>query len=151
MNSSTIQIPDIPLNRLKDVQIKGNFTINCHDEAMYSKVLTFFYNPKATTKLKFKDIPALELFHEQLDRDNKESMEKTGLPLLTRAYIVAGVAPFKFIIKYESLHELLKLREIFGTRAGKFDTYLIEKRGYDPFDDKFYARCAETTINKVMK
>jgi hypothetical protein len=58
---------------------------------------------------------------------------------------------YRYIIKYESLNELLKLREIFNIRANKFDMYLIKKRGYDMFTTDFYQRCADMTIYKVKK
>ena len=56
----------------------------------------------------------------------------------------------KFFIKYNTLNELLKLREIFRTRAGKFDMRLIKKREYNPFTPDFYL---ETTkpVGKVRK
>ena len=145
-------VEDIQLRRLKDVAVKGNFTINCHDEAMYMDVLGFLYNPKASQVIRFKDIPEIGRFQKQLKEDQERSLRETGWPLLTLGYAyVRCRPPFRFIIKYESLNELLKLREIFNIRASKFDTYLIEKRGYNPFTEDFFDRCADKTIYKVKK
>jgi hypothetical protein len=154
-------IKDITLRRLQEVNVKGSFSINCHNEEMYSHVLDFFYNPKATKVLRFKDIPALEAFHKRLEEDSKmnafinkyvDPMKRVIFPVITRSYAdVRAFPPFKFTIKYETLNELLKLREIFNIRANKFDTYLIEKRGYNPFTADFYSKCADKTIYKVKK
>jgi hypothetical protein len=124
-------IKDIELRRLKDVKVKGNFTINCENVQQ----LLFLHKWFRTTKgqIKFKDIT------------NK------NLPPLNHMSYMFTSNPYRYIIKYESLNELLKLREIFNVRASKFDMELIKKRNYNPFTEDFYSRCADMTIYKVKK
>lgn len=124
-----IEIPK--LIKLKDYQVKGNFTIRCHDYEHYIKVLKFFNVSDAKGFVFFRDL------------NNTKS--KTFIPPV-------GDPPKKlnFILKYESLNELLKLREIFGTRASQFETRLIEKRKYDPFTPDFFDKLSQPII-KIRK
>lgn len=118
----------IKLQRLKDVTIKGNFTIKCTKSCEIFRLHDFFKSYK--NNIKFKDIKNVP---SQPNIDVRISLDE------------------QFIIKYESLAELLKLREICQIRANKFDMKLIEKRGYDPFTPEFYKSCENTDIVKVRK
>ena len=124
-------IKDITLRRLKDVAVKGNFSINCDSVEDFLSLRMFFNTNK--DYISFKDI-------RNVQSSSYSSNWAGGKPNTS----------CKFIIKYDTLNELLKLREIFRTRAGKFDMRLIKKRGYDPFTPDFYV---ETTkpVGKVRK
>jgi hypothetical protein len=122
---------DIKIRRLKDAPVKGNFTINCENEKEFYNVKQFFNTTK--DYIKFRDIK--ECITPYMD---------------TPTYLLVENI-LKFTIKYESLNELLKLREVFNIRANKFDMYLINKRGYNPFTPDFYTRCADPVIYKVKK
>lgn len=123
----------IILTRLQAIPVKGNFTINCDSVEDFLFLRHFFDTDK--NYIHFKNI-----------RNIKEDREflKVGKP-------ETHSTDLRFFIKYESLNELLKLREIFNIRASKFDMYLIEKRKYNPFTKDFYARTADQTIYKVNK
>ena len=126
---------DITIKRLKDAQVKGNFTIKCENSEQIHMLHDFFWTLKPF--IKFKDIKNVVQ-----EKNNRNVLITCGL---------LSDPNRKYIIKYESLNELLKLREIFNIRANKFDMYLIKKRGYDMFTPNFYQLCADMTIYKVKK
>lgn len=118
-------IKDITVRRLNDISVKGNFTIHCETEADAILIRSVF---KTTgDNIRFKDI-----------KDNPE-VDSSTLPL-----------NMKFFIRFESLNELLKLRETFRARGSKFDMYLIRKRKYNPFENDFYKHCADPVVHKVI-
>ncbi len=131
----------IKLRRLKDVKIKGNFTINCDTNDEFIKLQIFFC--ASGDYIKFKNISKSKTYLDQL------AQNYINIPFFP--LYICGDTRTKFIIKYESLEELLKLREIFRVRSGKFDMYLIKKRGYDMFTNDFYKACENTDILKVRK
>ena len=118
-------IKDITVRRLSDISVKGNFTIHCETRDDAAIIRSIFR--KNSDNIRFQDIK------------DRPDVEFDSFPL-----------HMKFGIKYESLNELLKLREIFRTRGGRFDMFLIRKRGYDPFGDNFYERIADPVIYKVI-
>ena len=116
----------IKLRRLMEVDPSGNFSVNCDTSEQFQSVQRFFNTNK--DKLDFKELCE--------ERPEPTNLEPSSFP--------------KFTIHYNNLHELLKLREIFRIRASKFDMYLIEKRGYNPFNEKF-AEIYYAPIVKVRK
>lgn len=134
-------IKDIQLRRLKDVQVKGNFTIKCfhwktldniHNFLQYDEPIPHYMY---VAKLKFKDLQKLN-----------------PRPSATVSNVEPQIAKdHRCIIMYESMHELLKLREIFQIRANKFDCYLIDKRKYNPFNADFFDKLRDPVIHKVRK
>ena len=122
---------DITLKRLKDAQVKGSFAIICDSVEDFLFLRLFFNSDK--NYIKFKDIKAVDTTAKSLKPAKNYNND------------------CKFYIKYESLIELLKLREIFNIRANKFDMYLIQKRKYNPFTDDFYIKTADKTIYKIKK
>lgn len=116
---------DLKLRRLQQVAVKGNFTINCDTNEECHQIQRFFCTTKSY--IKFKDLK---------NGNREKDFEYNNFNK-------------KFIIKYENLQELLKLREIFNTRASKFDMYLIKKRGYNPFVESFFIKIIEPI--KVIK
>ena len=132
---------DIKLKRLKDAQVKGSFAIICDNNNQFRHIQAFFETSK--DYIRFKNIPSIG-----------EIKEKRLSQIIYAPYFplfISNDKRVKFYIKYESLNELLKLREVFNIRANKFDIYLIKKRGYDMFKPDFYKRCADATIYKVKK
>lgn len=129
----------LKLTRLKQVPIKGNFTINCEDNLQFIMVQKFFCT--SGEYIRFKNIHKILEF-----LCKKDTVLFPYIPLM-----VCGDKRTKFIIKYETLEELLKIREIFRVRSGRFDMELIKKRDYDPFTDDFYKLCENTNIEKVRK
>lgn len=121
----------IVLRRLQDVDAGGNFTIHCDSVEDFLFVRSFFNT--SSNNIAFKNIKPKTPNDPFLKRGDKDSFHQ-GL---------------RFFIKYENLNELLKLREIFNTRGGKFDMYLIKKRGYNPFDEMFFTKLKEPI--KVIK
>ena len=123
--------PPIPL---KSFVIKGNFTINCCSLKDYLIVRNFF--PVKKDFIYFKDIAKLsEKFSPNLVFDIGDRKSK-----------------LKFVIKYESMGELLKLRDIFKIRANKFDTRLIEKRKMvNIFGPDFYKEFDNLNIEKIRR
>jgi len=127
---------DLKLRRLQEIPITGTFTINCETNEYFCLVQSLFLT--SHDYIRFKDIGLIPI------RQSRVSPSFPYIPLH-----ICGDKRLKFKIKYESLNELLKLREVFQVRANKFDTYLIQKRGYDPFTNDFYAKCDDPTIYKV--
>lgn len=136
---------DITIKRLKDAQVKGNFTIKCENSEQIHMLHDFFWTLKPF--IKFKDIKNVP--QEKSNNRVQNANGTWGCILITCGLF--GDPNRKYIIKYESLNELLKLREVFNIRANKFDMYLIKKRGYDMFTPNFYQLCADMTIYKVKK
>lgn len=132
-----MQKSKLKLTRLQDNQVKGSFALNCETNEQFIRLQTFFIT--SNDFVKFKSIPAIGEFKQ------KQWISHIYTPLL-----VCGDKRLKFLIKYESLNELLKLREIFKARGNKFDMYLIKKRGYDMFTPEFFEKCADKTIYKVI-
>lgn len=132
---------DITIKRLKDAQVKGSFSIICDDNEQFRMIQAFFETSKDF--IKFKSIPDI----------GKVKEARLAQPIYSPYFplFIVGDTRLKFLIKYESLNELLKLREVFNIRANKFDMYLIKKRGYDMFTPNFYQLCADMTIYKVKK
>ena len=126
------------LRRLSDVPVKGSFALNCETNEQFIRLQTFFITSKDFVK--FKDIPNIPAWKY----NNPESKFVLYAPLF-----VCGDKRVKFFIKYESLNELLKLREIFNARGNKFDMYLIKKRGYDMFTPEFFEKCVSSIIKKI--
>ena len=133
----------IKLRRLQDVAVKGNFTINCETSDEIHMLHDFFWTEKSA--IKFKDIqhvptkmPVDKIIHE----DKCTTVYTMGLK---------NDPNRKFVIKFETLAELLKLRELFRVRSSKFDMYLIKKRGYNMFTTDFYKQCENTDIQRVRK
>lgn len=120
----------IKLKRLQDIIVKGNFSINCDNNDEIIMLHQFFFT--LNNYIKFKDISSIS---------NKENININEINTDIKT----------FIIKYESLAELLKLREIFRIRASKFDMALIKKRKYNMFTDDFYILCENTNIQKIRK
>lgn len=127
-------ISPIKLKRLKDAEVKGSFAIISDSVEDFLFLRLFFDTEK--NYIWFKDI-------KKVDTKTRSLKEAE--------YSQKAAMDCKFYIKYESLIELLKLREVFNIRANKFDMYLIKKRGYDMFKPDFYSRCADMTIYKVKK
>jgi hypothetical protein len=119
----------IKLKRLQDIIVKGNFSINCDNNDEVTMLHNFFFT--LNNYIKFKDISNI----------SKENINVVEIDTNNKT----------FIIKYESLAELLKLREIFRIRASKFDMRLIKKRKYNMFTDEFYTLCENTNIQKIRK
>lgn len=140
----------LQFERLREIPIKGNFTIKSHTFDVYKFVMSFFYNRGAKQALYFKELNHLPSFQKEIE-EYKQECEKSN-----QFFIIESFSPvwtvkdkWKFIIRYESLNELLKLREIFNVRGNGFDTRLIEKRGYNPFTPDFFAKITEPI--KVIK
>lgn len=129
----------IAFKRLRDTNTAGNFTIKCETNIQFIHVQGFFETSK--DNIKFKDL--LEVGKIRQERLSQVPYAPY-FPLL-----ISGDKRLRFVIKYENLNELLKLREIFNIRGGKFDMYLIEKRNYDPFNEMFFTRLIEHV--KVIK
>jgi len=151
------QPKDIQLRRLQEVAVKGNFTINCDTLEQKVRVMRFFdtflYTRKNHDYVYFKDIKNI------IPENGRDGADETCVDIDASVFLeIVDSQPkpkkkitHKFFIKYESLTELLKLREIFNIRAGKFDIHLIKKRGYNPFTEDFYKRCADSTIYKIKR
>lgn len=124
----------ITLKRLQEVPVKGNFSINCETNAEFDH-LTLLFNT-SNDYIYFKDVQLIgtKSWSCNLVRDETRK---------------------KFTIKYESLAELLKLRDIFKIRGAKFDTYLLEKRKMGTFDSFFSVSLLEEfknlNISKIRK
>jgi len=130
------------------VPVKGSFALNCENPDQFRMIQKFFETHNDFVR--FKDIPSIgERKYNTLAR-----IPKVLIPLVSKLQISIGDDTIekrvKFFIKYESLNELLKLREVFNARGNKFDMYLIKKRGYDMFTPEFFEKCADKTIYKVI-
>jgi hypothetical protein len=137
-------IKDITLRRLKDVKVKGKFTINCEYSDYFDYVRSFFQTSLDETTFR----------HAMLFQYNMGNVATQYCPAPVPSLVFNGPMPVhsnRFYIHYESLHELLKLREIFRIRANKFDVYLIKKRGYNPFHEHFFDDLRDPVIHKVRK
>lgn len=137
-------IKDITLRRLKDVEVKGKFTINCESSDYFDYVRSFFQTSLDQTTFR----------HAMLLQYNMGNMATQYNPCPVPALVFIGPIPIqsnRFYIHYESLHELLKLREIFCIRANKFDFRLIKKRKYNPFDKEFFNKIRDPIIYKIRK
>lgn len=129
---------DIKPIRLKDFTIKGNFTIKCQCDEHFTMVQQFFGTTKDTIQFKqLLNINPIESF--------KNCLSVPHTPL-----VIDDDKITKFIIKYETIDELLKLREIFRVRASQFETRLMEKRKYNPFTNDFFSKLTEP-IEKIYK
>jgi hypothetical protein len=129
----------IAFKRLRDTSTAGNFTIKCETNIQFIHVQGFFETSK--DNIRFKDLLAVG---ETKAKRLSQVPYAPYFPLL-----ISGDKRLRFVIKYENLNELLKLREIFNIRGGKFDMYLVEKRDYNPFNEKFFTRLTEPV--KVIK
>lgn len=131
-------IKDIELRRLKDVKVRGCFTLKTRKWDDIDYVVQFFQmTHQSPDKIKFKELVKLNYVPVMglLEPDPYPDFDME----------------WRLYIMYESLHELLKLREVFQIRANKFDMYLIEKRGYNPFDEHFFKKLRDPVIHKVRK
>lgn len=135
----------IKLQRLQDAVVKGNFTIKCDTSEQIHMLHDFFWTFKPY--IRFKDITMA--LQKKKDNVVLNSNGTYGCKIITMG--IVGDTNRRFIIKYENLEQLLKLREIFKIRANKFDMKLIEKRGYNMFTVDFYKACENTDILKVRK
>jgi len=129
----------IAFRRLNAVDSGGNFTIKCETTSQFIQLQAFFETSKEY--IRFKDL-------SEVGKTKQSRLSQVPyapyFPLM-----ICGDKRLKFIIKYENLNELLKLREIFDIRGGKFDMYLIDKRHYNPLDEKFFTKLTEPV--KVIK
>ena len=121
----------ISFKRLRETDVSGNFTINCDSVEDFLFVRSFFNT--ASNNITFKNIKRKTTDDPFLKAGDKASFHQS----------------LKFIIRYENLQQLLKLREIFNVRGQKFDTYLIDKRKYNPLDDSFFTKLTEPI--KIIK
>lgn len=130
----------IKLRRLQEVPVKGNFTIYCEDHEQFIKLQTLFTT--SAEYVVFRNIPEI--------LNNKSTYVCTFIPVYD-----SKDTRTKFIIKYESLMELLKLRDIFRIRGAKFDVYLLAKRKMGEFDtffsEELLKQFKDLTISKIRK
>ena len=129
----------IKLRRLQDVAVKGNFTINCEDNLQFIMLQQFFCI--SSDNIRFKNVHKIPTYIC--------SLIPSHFPFVP--VMISGDTRTKFIIRYETLAELLKLRELFRVRSSKFDMYLIKKRGYNMLTTDFYKLCENTDIQRVRK
>lgn len=119
-----------PLCKLKDVPITGNFSINCETHDQYIMLQNFFHTNNQS--IAFSKINQVK---------NQKSITKES-----------DSSRLKFVIKYESFEELLRLRDIFMVRANKFDMYLIKKRKNGiVFDEEMLKKFSTLEISKARR
>ena len=123
----------IQLRRLTEVPVTGAFALKCETPEQFKFLQSFFIT--FDDYVKFKDLPEIGKHRAGI-----------GYPI----NFDANESRVKFFIKYESLNELLKLREVFNARGNKFDLYLIKKRGYNILLPDFFDKCADPKIYKVI-
>jgi hypothetical protein len=122
-----------PLTRLKDMEIGGSFTINCENKEQLIMIQDFFKTKNLS--IAFNKIAIVK---------DKEYEKGKSSPLKTQKY--------KFVIKYNTIEELLKLRDIFEIRANKFDMSLNKKRNKKiVFNDDLLEMFLSLDISKVRK
>lgn len=135
----------IKLRRLQEVPVKGNFTIHCENHEQFVKLQNLFLTGIDYTI--FKKVPKIyEISTDAIYAYRSAHANDASLPLDKKT---------KFIIKYESLAELLKLRDIFRIRGAKFDVYLLAKRKMGEFDtffsENFLKEFLNLNISKIRK
>jgi len=118
------------LRKLQEISVAGNFTFNCDTIEEFQNLRRFFCTH--ANVISFNDIhKPLSIFEPSQNHVPKD---------------------LKFVVRYNSLNQLLKLRETFRARGTRFDMYLIKKRkmGDDFFDENLYDKLLDPVIYKII-